>query len=130
MLLMHSLNKGIRSETLCLRNPIDQFRRFDPTFKPDPDKVYFVHADLAQQHDKCAVAIAHVDKWVNIQVIKDYEQVAPIVVVDAVAWWEPRVEGPVDLSEVKQWIQNLEELDLILAWSALTAGNLLISKMN
>ena len=89
------------------RNPIDSFRRFDETFVPDPEKTYYVHADLAQKHDKCAVAIAHVDKWVNIQVIKDYEQVAPIVVVDAVAWWEPRAEGPVNLSEVKQWIMNL-----------------------
>jgi hypothetical protein len=92
---------------MSLRNPVDSFRRFDPSFKPDPDKVYFVHADLAQKHDKCAVAIAHVEKWVNIEVIKDYEQVAPIVVVDAVAWWEPRAEGPVNLSEVKQWIINL-----------------------
>jgi hypothetical protein len=89
------------------RNPLDNFRRFDETFKPNPDKIYYIHADLAQKHDKCAVAIAHVDKWVNIQVIKDYEQVAPIVIVDAVAWWEPRAEGPVNLSEVKQWIINL-----------------------
>ncbi len=89
------------------RNPLDSFRRFDQGFKPDPEKIYYIHADLAQKHDKCAVAIAHVDKWVNIQVIKDYEQVAPIVVVDAVAWWEPRAEGPVNLSEVKQWIINL-----------------------
>ena len=89
------------------RNPLDSFRRFDETFIPDPEKTYYIHADLAQKHDKCAVAIAHVDKWVNIQVIKDYEQVAPIVVVDAVAWWEPRAEGPVNLSEVKQWIMNL-----------------------
>jgi hypothetical protein len=89
------------------RNPLDSFRRFDETFKADPEKIYYIHADLAQKHDKCAVAIAHVDKWVNIQVIKDYEQVAPIVVVDAVAWWEPRAEGPVNLSEVKQWIINL-----------------------
>lgn len=92
---------------MTLRNPVDTYRRFDESFKPDPEKIYFVHADLAQKHDKCAVAIAHVDRWVNVQVIKDYEQVAPIVVVDAIAWWEPRVEGPVDLSEVKQWIQNL-----------------------
>jgi hypothetical protein len=92
---------------MTLTNPVDSFRRFADNFKPDPDKVYYVHADLAQKHDKCAVAIAHVEKWVNIQVIKDYEQVAPIVVVDAVAWWEPRAEGPVDLSHVKQWIQNL-----------------------
>jgi hypothetical protein len=92
---------------MTLRNPLDTHRRFDPGFKPDPEKVYYVHADLAQRHDKCAVAIAHVERWVNIQVIKDYEQVAPIVIVDAVAWWEPKVEGPVDLSEVKKWIQNL-----------------------
>jgi hypothetical protein len=95
---------------MTLRNPVDTFKRFDESFKPDPDKVYYVHADLAQKHDKCAVAIAHVDKWVNIQVINNYEQVAPIVVVDAVAWWEPKVEGPVNLSEVKQWIQNLRRL--------------------
>jgi len=95
---------------MTLRNPVDNFRRFDESFKPDPDKVYYVHADLAQKHDKCAVAIAHVDKWVNIQVINNYEQVAPIVVVDAVAWWEPKIEGPVNLSEVKMWIQNLRRL--------------------
>jgi hypothetical protein len=92
---------------MTIRNPIDQFRRFDETFKPDPNKKYYVHADLAQKHDKCAVAIAHVEKWVSVQVMKDYEQVVPIVVVDAVAWWEPKKEGPVNLSEVKQWIQNL-----------------------
>jgi hypothetical protein len=95
---------------MTLRNPIDTFKRFDEAFKPDPTKKYYVHADLAQKHDKCAVAIAHVEKWVNIQVINNYEQVAPIVVVDAVAWWEPKVEGPVNLSEVKQWIQNLRRL--------------------
>jgi hypothetical protein len=95
---------------MTIRNPLDSTRRFDETFIPDPEKTYFVHADLAQKHDKCAVAIAHVEKWVSVQVIKDYEQVVPVVVVDAVAWWEPRREGPVNLSEVKQWIQNLRRL--------------------
>jgi hypothetical protein len=95
---------------MSLINPIDNFKRFQENFKPDPNKTYYVHADLAQRHDKCAVAIAHVDKWVNIQVINNYEQVAPIVIVDAVVWWEPQKEGPVNLSEVKQWIQNLRRL--------------------
>ena len=95
---------------MTLRNPVDEFRRFDQGFVPDPNKIYYIHADLAQRHDKCAVAIAHVDKWVNLQVIKDYEQVAPIVVVDAVAWWEPKKEGAVNLSEVKNWIINLRRL--------------------
>ena len=92
---------------MTIRNPIDSAKRFDPGFKPDPNKKYFVHADLAQRHDKCAVAIAHVEKWVSVQVMKDYEQVVPMVIVDAVVYWEPRIEGPVNLSEVKQWIQNL-----------------------
>jgi len=92
---------------MTIRNPIDSYKRFDETFKPDSTKKYYVHADLAQKHDKCAIAIAHVEKWVNIQVIKDYQQVAPVVVVDAVVYWEPKTEGPVNLSEVKLWIQNL-----------------------
>jgi hypothetical protein len=92
---------------MTIRNPIDSNKRFDDTFKPDPNKKYFVHADLAQKHDKCAVAIAHVEKWVSVQVMKDYEQVVPMVIVDAVVYWEPKIEGPVNLSEVKQWIQNL-----------------------
>ena len=92
---------------MTIRNPIDTSKRFEPSFKPDPDKKYYVHADLAQKHDKCAVAIAHVEKWVSVQVMKDYEQVVPMVVVDAVVYWEPKIEGPVNLSEVKQWIQNL-----------------------
>jgi hypothetical protein len=95
---------------MTIRNPIDSSKRFDDTFKPDPNKKYFVHADLAQKHDKCAVAIAHVEKWVSVQVMKDYEQVVPMVIVDAVVYWEPKIEGPVNLSEVKQWIQNLRRI--------------------
>lgn len=95
---------------MTIANPIDSSKRVMESFQPDPDKTYFVHADLAQKHDKCAVAIAHVEKWVNVQVVKDYSQVMPVVVVDAVVYWEPKVEGPVNLSEVKQWIQNLRRL--------------------
>ena len=92
---------------LSNRNPLDGARRFDINFKPNPDTVYYVHADLAQKHDKCAVAISHVDKWVSVQSFNDYEQIVPFVVVDAIAWWEPHREGPVDLSEVKNWIIDL-----------------------
>lgn len=92
---------------LSLRNPVDSVRRLDPNFKPNPDTTYYIHADLAQKHDKCAVAISHVQKWVEVQTFNDYTQVVPFIVVDAIAWWEPRKEGPVDLSEVKNWIINL-----------------------
>ena len=94
-------------KALSIRNPLDTFRRFDINFKPKEDIVYFVHADLAQKHDKCAVSIAHVDKWVSVQSFNNYEQIVPYIVVDAIAWWEPKREGPVDLSEVKNWIIDL-----------------------
>ena len=94
-------------KALSVRNPLDNARRFDINFKPKEDVVYYVHADLAQKHDKCAVSIAHVDKWVSVQSFNNYEQIVPYVVVDAIAWWEPKREGPVDLSEVKNWIIDL-----------------------
>ena len=97
-------------KALSIRNPLDTYRRFDENFVPNPDVEYFVHADLAQKHDKCAVSIAHVDKWVSVKSFNDYEQVVPMVIVDAIAWWEPKKEGPVDLSEVKNWIINLRRL--------------------
>jgi len=97
---------------LSKRNPLDQFRRFEESFKPDDTKVYYIHADLAQKHDKCAVAISHVEKWVKLQTFNDYEQIVPFIVCDAIAWWEPQREGPVDLSEVKNWIINLRRMGM------------------
>lgn len=91
-------------KTMCLHNPIDSFKRIEPVFQPQEDVRYFLHADLAQKHDKCAIAIAHVDKWVQVRTFNDYTQIHPFVIVDAVVWWEPKKEGPVDLSEVKEWI--------------------------
>ena len=93
-------------KAMCLHNPIDQFKRIEPVWEPQEDVRYFLHADLAQKHDKCAIAIAHVDKWVQIRTFNDYTQIVPFVIVDAVVWWEPKKEGPVDLSEVKNWIIN------------------------
>ena len=89
---------------MCRHNPIDNFKRIEEVFQPQEDVRYFLHADLAQKHDKCAIAIAHVDKWVQVRTFNDYTQIHPFVIVDAVVWWEPRKEGPVDLSEVKEWI--------------------------
>ena len=97
-------------KSLCIHNPIDSNKRFDINFVPKEDIIYYVHADLAQKHDKCAVAISHIDKWVEVQSFNDYTQIVPFVIVDAIAWWEPKREGPVDLSEVKNWIINLRRM--------------------
>jgi len=90
------------------RNPVDEHQRIDDAWQPQDDKVYYVHADLAQVHDKCAVAVSHVEKWVQVGEEGGYRQAVPLVVVDMIAWWEPQKTGPVDLSEVKRWIQALK----------------------
>ncbi len=86
---------------------VDEFGRLENWFAPDPDKEYFLHVDLAQKHDHCAVAMAHVNKWVNIKVTDTYSQPAPIVEVDAVRYWTPTAEKSVDFTEVKDYILSL-----------------------
>jgi hypothetical protein len=100
-------NREALERAMSIRNPLDKFRRIDHSFEFDPNETYYVHADLAQRVDKCAVAVAHVEKWVEMKSFNEYKQIVPMVVVDMVAWWEPKVEGPVNLSEVKNWIISL-----------------------
>jgi hypothetical protein len=87
---------------------VDQFGRLEEWFKPDPDKKYFIHVDLAQKHDHCAVSLAHVERWVNVRVTNEYTQPAPIVSVDAVRYWTPTPDKSVDFTEVKDYILSLK----------------------
>jgi hypothetical protein len=87
---------------------VDSFGRLEEWFIPDPDKEYFIHVDLAQKHDHCAVAMAHVNKWVNIKVTDTYSQPAPIVEIDAVRYWTPTKDKSVDFTEVKDYILSLK----------------------
>ena len=87
---------------------VDSFGRLENWFIPDPDKKYFIHVDLAQKHDHCAVALAHVDRWVNVKVTNEYSQPAPIISVDAVRYWTPTADKSVDFTEVKDYILALK----------------------
>ena len=87
---------------------VDKFGRLEEWFQPDPEKKYFIHVDLAQKHDHCAVAMAHVNKWVNVRVTDNYSQLAPIVEVDAVRYWTPTSDKSVDFTEVKDYILLLK----------------------
>ena len=87
---------------------VDNFGRLEEWFKPEPERKYFIHVDLAQKHDHCAVALAHVDRWVNVRVTNEYSQPAPIVVVDAVRYWTPTPDKSVDFTEVKDYILSLK----------------------
>ena len=87
---------------------LDSNNRYEDWFTPDEDKMYFVHVDLAQKHDHCAVAMAHVDKWVNIKVGNQMKEAAPSIIVDAVRWWTPTSTQSVDFTEVKEYIISLK----------------------
>lgn len=78
-----------------------------PGFTPDPTKVYYVHADLAQKVDRCAVAIAHVDRWTSRKIGDKISAPSPEVVVDALRYWTPTRDKMVDLTEVRDFIMSL-----------------------
>jgi hypothetical protein len=86
---------------------VDDLGRFSEWFQPDENKMYFVHVDLAQKHDHCAVSLAHVEKWVKTHTINDVDIVVPVVVVDAIRWWTPTANNPVDFADVKNYILEL-----------------------
>ena len=88
-------------------NGVDDEGRFKDWFKPQEQKEYYIHVDLAQKHDHCAVAMAHVDRWVRIKSFMSHNVVSPIVVVDCIRWWTPTADRSVDFSEVKQFIVDL-----------------------
>ena len=88
---------------------VDSYGRFDDEFKPKEDVKYFMHVDLAQKHDHCAVALAHVDGWVTMKIGDQYKQAAPRVIVDAVRFWTPTASKSVDFTEVKDYITSVRD---------------------
>jgi hypothetical protein len=90
-------------------NGVDRSGSFENHFQPDPEKRYYIHVDLAQKHDHCAVAIAHVDHWVTMKVAGQMKDAAPKVIVDAVRWWTPTSEKSVDFAEVRDYILSLKQ---------------------
>lgn len=97
---------------LAFNNPhmaINESGRFAEWFKPDDDKEYFVHVDLAQKHDHCAVALAHVESWVQTKIAGTMTEASPKIIVDAVRFWTPTSTQSVDFTEVKDYIISLKE---------------------
>lgn len=88
-------------------NGVDDEGRFKDWFTPQDNKEYYLHVDLAQKHDHCAVAMAHVDRWVKIKSFLNHNVVSPVVAVDCIRWWTPTSDKSVDFSEVKQFIVDL-----------------------
>jgi len=106
--LFHSREK-VEAAFSNLNIALDETNSFKDWFQPDPEKAYYIHVDLAQKHDHCAVTMAHVDRWVTMKMAGAYTDAQPYVIVDAIRYWTPTKEKSVDFTEVKNYIISLKQ---------------------
>lgn len=92
-----------------LNNPFLEDWSFRESFQPKEDKEYYVHVDLAYKHDRAAVALAHVENWVNVHIADGYEEPQPQVQIDAVRWWTPRTDQEIDFRSIRDYIKSLRQ---------------------
>lgn len=82
---------------------------FQDWFRPDPEKRYFVHVDLAKKHDRCVVTMAHVERFEKKIIAGVMSEPVPRVVVDCIRYWTPTQEKNVDFGEVRNFIISLRQ---------------------
>ena len=95
--------------TFSMAPAIVEGQSFQPWFKPVEGRRYFMHVDLAQRHDRCAVAMAHVDSWQQSSFVMGNEYHTPVVVVDFVYWWTPSKDQSVDFTDVRNFIVGVKQ---------------------
>lgn len=100
-------DKQAIEDAFIAMNGVDQDGHFHANFIPQHGKTYFVHVDLSKVHDRCAVALAHVEKWIT-HASDITQDLYPVVHVDAVRWWKPSKERPMDYKEVTDYILELK----------------------
>lgn len=89
-------------------NGVDEEGVFHPSFTPKDDTMYFMHVDLAQKHDHCAVALGHIDKWIEYPIgTSGQVEYLPLVSIDAVRWWTPTKDKSVDFKDVIEYIKSV-----------------------
>lgn len=101
-------NKQAIDDTFAHTNGVDENGVFWNGLKPEADKEYYIHVDLALKHDNCAVSMAHVDKWVKMQYAADKFETLPHVKVDLVRWWTPGQFRALDFADVRAFIVSLK----------------------
>lgn len=100
-------NKEAIEQTFITQNGVDNHGVFSNNFMPKQDKQYFIHVDLSKVHDRCAVSLAHVEKWVTSST-GPLTDTYPVVKIDAVRWWKPSKDKPMDYKEVTDYILSLK----------------------
>lgn len=89
-------------------NGVDTDGSYRADFTAKENVRYYVHVDLAQKHDHCAVALAHVEKFVQKKIGGHLNEVLPYVIVDAVRWWTPKPGKDIDFADVRDYITGLK----------------------
>ena len=74
---------------------------------PEKKTKYYIHADLARQHDRAAVAMAHVEGMQSVDFGEDEQEFRPAVVVDLLRYWTPRKTEDINLVEIRDFILEL-----------------------
>lgn len=100
-------NQKALDDAFAFENGVDVDGIWSHNFVADPEKEYYMHVDLAQKRDNCAVAIGHVTHWEKVQVDESQFEVLPNVTIDAVRYWTPTPDKPVDFKDVRAYIVNL-----------------------
>jgi hypothetical protein len=100
-------NKDAIDESFVATNGVDEYGIFFHGLKPEAEKQYYVHVDLALKQDNCAVALAHVDSWKKLQLTEEKYELLPHVTVDLVRWWTPGSHRALDFAEVREFIVEL-----------------------
>ncbi len=90
------------------QSTLNEDNSFRESFKPDPEKRYYIHVDLARVHDHAAVALAHVEKWEQRNIGGKLTEPAPVIVVDQVRYWTPSKTKNVDFTEIREYILSLK----------------------
>lgn len=80
----------------------------DDSLKPKPDTKYYIHVDLAQKIDRCALALSHVSEFKDVGTgLFGQSNIQPMVVVDLLKYWTPSAQHNVDFAEVRDYILML-----------------------
>jgi hypothetical protein len=79
----------------------------DYDYPVDDEAHYFIHVDLAQKHDRCVVALAHVADWKRRDYGGGMVETQPRIVVDAIKYWTPEPSKLISLVEVRDFIEGL-----------------------
>lgn len=101
-------NKEAIETSFSAMNGVDNNGVFNVNFRPKAGVQYYIHVDLSKVHDRCAVSLAHVEKWITHADDK-YHDLLPVVKIDAVRWWKPSKTQPMDYREVTNYIMDLKK---------------------